>query len=289
MVLMQSPLVTVIIASYQHCDFVIESIQSVIDQDYPNIELIVIDDGSTDDSVEIIQQLAAQYSFTFRYRENRGLAETLNEALAMAGGKYICQLGSDDVMLPGKTRRQVEFMEREPGIAVSGGNAEMIDGKGRIIATRKPPPGYREISFENLFAETGPGIFASSAMIRKSVLDELGGWNADIQLEDMYMWFKVTSRGYRMVGLGENLIKYRIHGDNTYKKAWKMYSALLKTIEDYKSHPLYQQVYAKHTKSYFIRASKTDRESAKKILSNIPLSSWDLKITRAVVRTYLGI
>ena len=105
----------------------------------------------------------------------------------------------------------------------------------------------------------------------------------------MYMWFKVTSRGYRMVGLGENLIKYRIHGDNTYKKAWKMYSALLKTIEDYKSHPLYQQVYAKHTKSYFIRASKTDRESAKKILSNIPLSSWDLKITRAVVRTYLGI
>ena len=278
------PLVTVIIASYNHARYIEESILSVLNQQYQNIELIVIDDGSKDNSVEIIESLHKNHTFTFIYRENRGLSSTLNEGLALANGKYICQLGSDDIMLPDKTGKQVALMEAQQDIAVSGGNALVIDQDGCIINKRQKFPAYREISFDHLFAETGAGIYASSAMIRKTALDKEGGWNVDIPLEDMYMWFKLTSRGYRMVGLNDVLIYYRDHATNSFKNAGYMYQSLKKTLEPYRNHPLYDKVKRKHAQSYFIRASKGDRLTAKSILSDIPLKHWNLKIVRALLR-----
>ena len=94
------PLVTAVIASYNHGPYVEASILSVLGQTYPHIELLVIDDGSRDDSVERIRRLQALHGFDFRVQENRGLARMLNEAVARARGSLIAPFGSDDVMLP---------------------------------------------------------------------------------------------------------------------------------------------------------------------------------------------
>ena len=114
-------MVSVVIPCYNHENFVQDSIQSVIDQTYQNIELIIIDDGSKDGSVEKIQEMipACQerfIRFEFRHRLNKGLSATLNEALEWCQGIYYSAIASDDMMLPEKTKLQVEFLKENKNL-----------------------------------------------------------------------------------------------------------------------------------------------------------------------------
>ena len=82
------PLVSVVVPCYNHEKYVKETIESIVNQTYKNIELIVIDDGSKDNSVKVIQELADKYGFTFIHRPNKGLSATLNEGIRLSKGKY---------------------------------------------------------------------------------------------------------------------------------------------------------------------------------------------------------
>ena len=286
---MNDPRVSILISAYKHERYVEDCVRSVLAQTYSNIELIVIDDGSPDNTAAVLQHLHDEAKntarpFTFIAKKNSGLSDTLNQALALATGKYICQFGSDDIMLPEKTAIQVAFMEAHPDVAVCGGNALNIDGAGKVQTHRQKNPPQREITFEHLFANTGHGIVASTCMIRKDVLDKEGGWNPAIPLEDMYMWFKLTSRGYRMVGLGEILMHYRKHATNSYKNVRYMYESMQKTIADYQSHPLYADVLLKLQRSSFLSAAKQgDKTLAREILREIPLRHCNKKVWRGVL------
>jgi alpha-1,3-rhamnosyltransferase len=286
---MNDPRVSILISAYKHERYVEDCVRSVLAQTYSNIELIVIDDGSPDNTAAVLQRLhdeakAAGKPFTFIAKKNSGLSDTLNQALALATGKYICQFGSDDIMLPEKTAIQVAFMEAHPDVAVCGGNALNIDGDGNVQAHRQKNPPQREITFENLFANTGHGIVASTCMIRKEVLDKEGGWNPAIPLEDMYLWFKLTSRGYRMVGLGEVLMHYRKHATNSYKNVRYMYESMKKTIADYQQHPLYATVLLNLQRGSFLTAAKQgDKALARDILREIPLRHFNKKVWRGLL------
>src|SRR5690554_1049527 len=113
-----NPLVSVIVPCYNHEKYVKECIESIIDQDYKNLELIIIDDGSQDRSSEVIKAMttaceARFVRFSFRSRENRGLCATLNEAVEWAEGEFLSPLASDDVLFPEKVSRQIlEFKKR---------------------------------------------------------------------------------------------------------------------------------------------------------------------------------
>lgn len=286
---MSEPLVSVLISAYKHERYVEACVRSVLAQTYPHVELIVLDDGSPDGTAAVLQRLhdeavLAGKPFTFMTKQNSGLSDTLNQALALAKGKYICQFGSDDIMLPEKTAKQVAFMEAHPDVAVCGGNAINIDSQGNVLPTRQKNPPQREISFENLFANTGDGIVASTCMIRKTVLDQEGGWNPAIPLEDMYMWFKLTSRGYRMVGLGEPLMQYRKHPSNSYKNVRYMYESMKKTIADYQQHVLYPEVLLNLQRGSFLTAAKQgDKTLAREILREIPLAQFNKKVWRGLL------
>lgn len=289
MTTVNTPLVSVLISAYKHERYVEDCVRSVLAQTYSNIELIVIDDGSPDGTASVLEKLhreaeASGKPFLFIAKQNSGLSDTLNQALAMATGKYICQFGSDDIMLPDKTAKQVAFMEANPDVAVCGGNAQNIDSDGAVITKRQKSPPQREITFEHLFANTGPGIVASTCMIRKAVLDKEGGWNPAIPLEDMYMWFKLTSRGYRMVGLGEILMQYRKHASNSYKNVRYMYESMKKTIADYQAHPLYPGVLLTLQRSSFLTAAKQgDKTLAREILQEIPWRHYNKKVGRGLL------
>src|SRR3990167_1567368 len=107
----EQPLVSVIIASYNHGPYIEASITSVLAQTYGNIELLVVDDGSSDDSVERIQRLQRLHGFDFRVQKNQGLSRTLNETVARARGELITPFGSDDVMLPQRLALQVAYLQ----------------------------------------------------------------------------------------------------------------------------------------------------------------------------------
>lgn len=277
------PTVSVLIACYNHEQYIAACIESVLKQANANIELIVIDDGSRDNSYSIIRKLADEHGFYAERQINSGLTRTLNKMLSMATGKYICQFGSDDIMLPDKTEKQLTFMEANPAVAVCGGNAINIDSVGAVLAKRQKLPPLRDITFEGLFANTVPGIIASTCMIRKDVLDREGGWDANIPLEDMYMWFKLTSRGHRMVGLGDALVYYRKHASNTYKNVRYMYESMMKTIAPYSEHALYKTVRMDLLRSYFLTAAKHDKTLAREILAHIPFSAFNKKVWRGLL------
>lgn len=132
---MVMPLVSVIIPSYNHDRYVRQAIESVIAQDYPRMELVVIDDGSQDDSQNVIAALSQRClkrfeRFEFRHRANIGLSATLNEGLGWCRGEYVSVLASDDIMMPGKTALQVRFLSSHPDYAGVFGGVKVIGAKG---------------------------------------------------------------------------------------------------------------------------------------------------------------
>jgi len=116
------PLVSIAIPCYNHARYIRQCIESAIAQDYDNIELIIIDDGSSDDSVRVIEQLLPACrerfnNFEFRSRPNKGISATSNEALQWLSGKYFAALDSDDILMPEKISRLVPVLEAEPELA----------------------------------------------------------------------------------------------------------------------------------------------------------------------------
>ena len=146
----KQPLVSIIISCYNHQDYITACIESIVRQTYKNIELIVIDDGSSDNSAQILEQLSQKYSFSFAQQQNMGLTKTLNKALAKAKGKYIAPIGSDDILMLDKTEKQVDFLENNSSIAVVGGSIICIDDQG-IIKAKQRINHYHELDFNSTF------------------------------------------------------------------------------------------------------------------------------------------
>lgn len=154
----QQPLVSVIIASYNHGRYIEESILSVLGQTYPNIELLVVDDGSKDDSVERIRRLQAEHGFDFQVQQNQGLTATLNGAIARAKGSLIAPFGSDDIMLPERIAIQVAYMQDKPKVGICAGNIELIDGDGNLHPEKKQRRDvpFRSLDFDDMFMDRKP-------------------------------------------------------------------------------------------------------------------------------------
>lgn len=253
---MDAPLVTVVVPCFNHARYVRACIDSILQQTYTPIELIVIDDGSTDGSADILAELATRHGFHFEAQRNQGLARTLNKALELARGKYFCAMGSDDVMLPDKTRLQVEFMEQYPQAAMCCGNALYIDENGDFMRkpTRQLQHGF--MNFDEFFGNTRAGVIAPSAMIRTEVLREVGGFDPNIRLEDLAMWLKLTHAGYLLGFIPQEILHYRKHSTNTSKNLRLMYESHMQTYAPYRGHPRYDSIVNRYLISTLVAAAK---------------------------------
>lgn len=261
------PLVSVVIPCYNHEQFVQDCIQSVIDQTYQNIELIIIDDGSKDGSVEKIKEMipACQERFVrfeFRHRPNKGLSATLNEALEWCEGKYFSALASDDIVLKNKIDIQTKYMEENPKTTAVFGSANYIDENNNIKILAKLK--QQEYFFDKIFLNECQ-FYAPTQLMRKSVLDEVGGYDPDILVEDWYMWLKMAERG-SVYCLSDTFANYRIHSNNTTKNAKFIYENNMKTLSFYKDHNLYDKAYSKIRWTYIIWTGQQNRALSLKLL-----------------------
>lgn len=215
----QQPLVSIVISCYNHEKFVQETIKSVIEQDYQNIELIIIDDGSKDDSVKVIQQMilpceARFKRFEFRYRPNKGLCATLNEALEWCKGDFFAPTASDDILIECKVRVQVEkLLSMSKEYVGVFGTANKINIEGAFIG---------ELNSNNSLAYSFVDIYlhrhnlpACTQMLRTSVVREVGGYSDNFKIEDWYMWLKLTENKNFLISIPVAVSQYRIHSDNT--------------------------------------------------------------------------
>lgn len=228
------PLVSVVIPSYNHEQFVQDAIQSVIEQDYENIELIIIDDGSKDNSVlkieEMIESCKKRFiRFEFRSRPNKGLSATLNEALEWCSGDYFSPLASDDQMLENKTAIQVDFLNRNSSCTAVFGGFQIIDDNSQVIDTKL---GLKKVyDFKKIYLHRHD-LPAPTAMMRLNTVKALNNYDPKIKIEDWYMWLKLSTVG-NLIYLPIVMSKYRYHEDNTSKKSSLMKEERLKIINLY--------------------------------------------------------
>jgi alpha-1,3-rhamnosyltransferase len=173
-------LVSVVIPSYNHKKYVIQAIESVLDQSWPHIDLIVIDDGSRDGSSHIIQELLDQRGgFRFVTRQNLGLLKTLNEGLQLARGEFFCELASDDYFPANSIELRVKYLQRHPECVAVFGDGSFV--KNNIVLEG----GFLKEKHRKIFLEhdpipdmlTGQSPVFSSALIRRDTLLGMGGFD----------------------------------------------------------------------------------------------------------------
>lgn len=194
-----------------------EALRSVLNQDYPHVELIVIDNASTDQSVERIQAVCQRYPAIqfFHNPVNVGLTRAFNQGLSSAKGRYIIDLSADDVLLPNRITKQVRCFEQlSENVGIVFSNAAFIDANGRKTGYHYPIDGDGHTRVPVWTGDVFRAILESSfictptMMMRRNVLNELGGYDETLAFEDFDFWVR-SSRIYDYAYIDEVLTKKR--------------------------------------------------------------------------------
>ena len=268
------PLVSVVIPCYNHESFVQASIQSVIDQTYENIELIIIDDGSKDSSVTKIQEMIDPCKnrfvrFEFRKRSNKGLSSTLNEALEWCQGDFFSPTASDDILFNEKIRMQSEILSQYKdknvvgvfsGISCIDENHKMIKQRGRDSNF-----GFKDVFLRKAFM---PG--QASMLLRKELVN-IGGYNSNFDVEDFYVFLKLANSGFRFISIKEPLVYYRRHDDNLSSKSDVMWNSISGILSEYSDHKEYKQA---------ISCSMLIQAHDLQVVSNKKALQWSIKAVK---------
>ena len=209
--------VTVAIAAYNMARYLPESIDSALAQNYRDVELLVVDDGSTDDTKTVVRQYGK--GVRYHYQANAGVANAYNRALALAKGEYVHFLDADDVLTPDVTDRLAQLLDDFPGAGLAYGDALVMDGGGNVYGTRTAPAsfnGRRLIPSAEAFKELlrGCHITTSAVMLRKSALTCVAPFRQKaVPGEDWDMWLRVAAE-YDIVHLPIYACYYRVHGES---------------------------------------------------------------------------
>jgi glycosyltransferase involved in cell wall biosynthesis len=201
---MATQTVSIVIPAYNHADFLAEAIESVLTQDYPDIELIVLDDGSTDGTRSLLQGYSGR--LYWETQPNMGQSATLNKGWGMARGAILGKLSADDALLPGCVRAAVETFAAHPGTVVTYCDFNLIDPRSRPIRTvRAPESDYREMVVGFVCA---PG---AGAFFRRSAFEAAGGWDLSLrQMPDYEYWLRLGLLGeFRRIP--RTLAAFRVH------------------------------------------------------------------------------
>ena len=221
---MDHPLVSVIALCYKHAAYVAEALHSIFNQTYANIEIIVVDDASQDDSVDIIKQTLRKSPFetkTVFLENNLGNCSAFNRGLALAQGKYIIDFATDDILLPNRIEQQVNYFESLPeeyGVIYS--DAEYFSGTqhlGYAFKDQEKTPFSGDV-----FSKVIDTFFipAPTMMIKKKILDELSGYDEKLAYEDFDFWVR-SSRNYHFGYQNKVLTKIRDTPDSHSKSQYK--------------------------------------------------------------------
>ena len=206
----EKPLVSIVTPSFNQGSFLEETISSVLAQTYQPIEYIVIDGGSTDDSVEIIQKHADRLTYWVS-EPDRGQSHAINKGLQRSTGAVIGWLNSDDTLMPGTVARVVDAMEQDP--MVVHGSVRLIDADSKTIARPKLAKRNQEFGIETIVGEglvNQPGSFWNRA-----IMERVGYLNEDLNyIMDFELWVRMALGGARFLRLGDPpLATYRLTSD----------------------------------------------------------------------------
>ncbi|MBU6500574.1 MAG: glycosyltransferase [Patescibacteria group bacterium] len=273
----KNPLVSIIIPSYNDEKYVVEAIKSALAQTYNNIEVVVVDDGSTDNTKEVLKQFAGDRRFKYIYQTNKWLPGARNTAVRNSQGKYIAFLDADDIFMPEKIAEHVAHFEANPDCDVSYSDEYH----------------FKEMDTEHLFKlnlkyYSGPEVFPnllrryfiapSTAVLRREVFDRFGYQDESKRLcEDLEYWLRLGYGGAHFCFLPKPLVKLRVRGDGIYggmnRPQVKVASAKIldelnakMTPADRKRYNMRSAIAKMKLKAAFTFLVKSDKVEAKKYL-----------------------
>ncbi len=224
----KTPLVSIVIPAFNHAEYLADAIDSILNQDYSNIELIVLDDGSTDNTSEVLESYGNR--FHWESHQNMGQANTLNKGWRMAKGEILAYLSADDLLLPQATRVSIQYLLRNQDAVLCYSDFQLIDPESRAIRdVIAPEYKYKEMVVKFVCAP-GPGAF-----FRRDAFIQAGGWDSNLkQFPDYEYWLRLGLIG-RFVHVKEQLAAFRVHeGSQTFAQTTiERSEEALKIIEKY--------------------------------------------------------
>lgn len=237
------PRVTVLTTVYNGARYLDEAIDSVLAEEFGDFEYVIVDDGSTDGTADLLARAAARDPriIVLRNETNRGIAASANRGLAVARGEYIARIDSDDISMPGRFRRQVATLDARPEVALVSMNYESIDADGAVLA--RSHRDHPSIVVEYLLHFSNALGGHSQVMFRSSVVEAVGGYDETCAAAlDSDLWTRIVRHG-RIVVLPEIGMRYRVHHESVSARSSATQvevgkRILLRTLSSYLGRPV---------------------------------------------------
>jgi glycosyltransferase involved in cell wall biosynthesis len=208
---MKQPLVSVVLPVYNAGAYIAAAVKSMLTQTFPDFELLLFDDGSTDRSRQVVERFARRDNRIHFFCENhRGYVPWLNEGILQAKGKFIARMDADDIALPDRLHQQVTFLQAHSEYVAVGSNCLLIDPEGWPLGRLNQPIEHGEIDARHLRGQGG-ALAHPSVMFRRDIAMRLGGYRLEYQYaEDLDLWLRMAEIGC-LANLPAVLMKYRQH------------------------------------------------------------------------------
>ncbi len=218
--------VSVIIPCYNYARFLPAAIDSALRQTVRDAEIIIVDDGSTDETAQVAQRFGDRVRYV--RQDNRGLSAARNSGCRIATGEYFAFLDADDLWEPEKLQRQLAVFERDPAVGLVSGQMRLIDGAGAPMPGDKPGTAPGETLAEIVhWGTAAPSTF----MVRRGCFEEVRGFDEQLKaMEDLDFCLRIARR-HRIVHLPDPVGSYRVHGPSLSGKPEKVYPSYIAIFE----------------------------------------------------------
>ncbi|MDJ0555185.1 MAG: glycosyltransferase [Microcoleaceae cyanobacterium MO_207.B10] len=227
------PRVSVIIATYNNAHYILEAIASVLNQTYTSYEIIVIDDGSTDNTRQVLEPYLDKIRYV--YQENQGVSHARNLGLEMARGEFIAFLDADDFFLSDKLAKQVSIFDARPSLGIVHSGWRLVNEKGEKISDIELWHGSLELDLETWVVWKPVTI---SMMFRKSWIKSAGGFNTRWHHgEDIDLVLRLSMNGCEAVWLPKVTYCYRQHRRNATRKSTQQATSMMSVLDEFFSRP----------------------------------------------------
>lgn len=279
------PLVSIIAPCYNAEKYLDVALASIFAQDYPNVEVIIVDDGSTDNSVPMLRALQAQYDFQLYSQANQGVSAALNHGLRYAKGEYVCTPDLDDIMLPSSVRLRADYLNQHPEVGCVGALIIYMDSEGNDTKSQKLA-GIQKLSFDEILGDALV-VGAPVSLYRMDALKTVDFYDPEIKVQDFQMTLKIASKGYEVHVLPVSVTRYRRHPNNLSRRYKVLFDADMRTIAPYRSHPAYNRGLTAIINKALKYAVVSDKKYAWTLLRSIPLRQFNRTTFRRFKRLLL--
>lgn len=223
-----TPLVSVVAPCFNAEKYLEEALRSIYEQDYPNFEVIIVDDGSTDNSYAMLEQLQKVHGFQLYRQQNQGVSAALNFGLRHARGDYVATPDLDDIMLPHSLSVRAAYLDQHPEVGCVGALVIYIDSEGQETK-RQNGNRIRQLDFDYLLGNAYV-CGAPVSLYRMEALRAAGFYDPEIKVQDFQMTLRIASQGYQIHKLPVLVTRYRRHPDNLSRRYKVLLDADLRTI-----------------------------------------------------------